>query len=114
MYYQFYVYILKCHYGKLYTGFTNNLDRRLTEHQQGLNKSAFTYKRRPLALIFSQEFNDVFQAKSFERRIKKWSSKKKLALASGDYDKLRLLSICQNDTSSAFVSMDYVPKRIIE
>lgn len=111
MYYQFYVYILQCADGKLYTGFTNNISRRLEEHQKGLNKSAYTYSRRPVKLIFQQEFNDVFQAKRFERKIKKWSVKKKIALADGDFDRLKLLSICQNDTNSAFVNSEYIPKR---
>ena len=111
MYYQFFVYILKCSDGKLYSGFTNNLERRFNEHQSGVNKTAFTYRRRPVELIFHQEFNDVFQAKYFEKRIKKWSVSKKIALANGDFDKLKLLSICQNDTSSAFVSSEYIPKR---
>ena len=111
MYYQFFVYILKCSDGKFYTGFTNNITRRIEEHQKGLNKLAYTYRRRPIKLIFHQEFNDVFQAKSFERRVKKWSAKKKLALANQDFNRLKLLSICQNDTSSAFASSGYIPKK---
>lgn len=95
MYYQFYVYILKCSDDKLYTGFTNDLNRRLIEHQQGRNIHAYTFIRRPVDLIFHQEFNDVFQAKSFERRVKKWSAKKKLALANGDYDRLSGLHLSQ-------------------
>ena len=70
MCYQFYVYILKCSDDKLHTGFTNNLERRFKEHQFGLNKTAYTYRRRPVELLFSQEFNDVFQAKLFERKFK--------------------------------------------
>ncbi|RZN84550.1 MAG: GIY-YIG nuclease family protein [Winogradskyella sp.] len=112
MYYQFYIYILQCFDGKLYTGFTNNIERRINEHQKGLNKTAYTYKRRPVSLIFHQEFNDVFQAKAFERKIKKWSVNKKLALANDDFDRLKLRSICQNDTSSAFVNSEYIPKRL--
>lgn len=40
------------------------------EHEKGLNKSCFTYKRRPVKLIFYQEFNDVNQAISFEKKLK--------------------------------------------
>ena len=54
-----YVYILKCSDGLTYTGLTNNLERRYQEHQKGLNKTCFTFKRRPVELIFRQEFNDV-------------------------------------------------------
>jgi len=73
----YFVYIIECSDGLLYTGFTNNISRRLKEHNEGLNKNCFTYKRRPLKLIFHQEFNDVEQAIYFEKKIKKWSSAKK-------------------------------------
>jgi len=56
------VYILKCSDGLLYTGMTNDVERRFDEHQQGLNKSSFTFNRRPVELIFYQDFNDVEQA----------------------------------------------------
>lgn len=94
----YYVYILECADGLLYTGITNNISRRLTEHQRGLNKSSFTYKRRPVKLIFHQEFNDVKQAIYFEKKIKKWSAKKKRALAKGDFNRLQILSECRNMT----------------
>ena len=77
----YYVYILLCSDGLTYTGITNDIARRFNEHQEGLNKSCFTYKRRPVELIFHQEFNDEEQAIYFEKKIKKWSSKKKLAFA---------------------------------
>ena len=64
----YYVYILKCNDGLLYTGVTNNVSRRLIEHQKGLNKSSFTYKRRPVELIFHQDFNDIEQAIYFEKK----------------------------------------------
>lgn len=67
----YFVYILECADGKLYTGFTNNLERRILEHQEGKSKSSFTSDRRPVELIFYQEFNDVNQAIYFEKKIKK-------------------------------------------
>ena len=60
------------------------------------------YKRRPLKLIFSQEFNDINQAIYFEKKIKNWSAKKKLALANGDFDMLQILSECRNATHSIY------------
>jgi len=98
----YYVYILKCSDGLTYTGITNNVSRRFEEHQKGLNKSCFTYKRRPLELIFQQEFNDVKQAIYFEKKIKNWSGKKKLALANGKFDVLQILSECRNATHSMY------------
>ncbi|WP_407925216.1 GIY-YIG nuclease family protein [Flavivirga rizhaonensis] len=66
----YYVYILKCNDGLTYTGVTNNLSRRFEEHQEGKNKNCFTFKRRPLYLIFYQEFNNINQAIYFEKKIK--------------------------------------------
>lgn len=74
------------------------MERRFEEHQRGLNKTCFTFKRRPLELIFNQVFNDVEQAIYFEMKIKKWSSKKKLALANKNFDMIEILSECRNVT----------------
>jgi putative endonuclease len=98
----YYVYILKCSDNLTYTGITNDLSRRLEEHQKGLNKNCFTYKRRPLELIFKQDFNDIKQAIYFEKKIKKWSAKKKFALANGDFYLLQILAECRNATHSYF------------
>lgn len=92
----YYVYIVECSDKLLYTGITNNLSRRITEHNSGLNKTCFTYKRRPVTLIFSQEFNDVNQAIYFEKKIKKWSAVKKRALSIEDDLLLHLLAECRN------------------
>lgn len=98
----YYVYILKCSDGLLYTGVTNNLERRFLEHEKGKNENCFTFKRRPLELIFNQDFNNVEQAIYFEKKIKNWSSKKKLALANEDFDLLQILSECRNATHSKY------------
>ncbi|WP_299056211.1 GIY-YIG nuclease family protein [uncultured Polaribacter sp.] len=95
---KYYVYILKCSDNLLYTGITNDLNRRFNEHQKGLNTTCFTFKRRPVEMIFNQVFNDVEQAIRFEKKIKKWSAKKKLALANNDFDMLEILSECRNAT----------------
>lgn len=98
----YYVYILQCSDNLTYTGVTNNISRRFEEHQNGLNKNCFTFKRRPLKLIFHQEFNDIEQAIFFEKKIKKWSAKKKYALANGEFDLLQILSECRNATHSKY------------
>jgi len=104
----YYVYILECKDKYLYTGVTNNISRRLVEHNKGLNESCFTYKRRPVELIFHQEFNDIEQAIYFEKKIKKWSRKKKLALANNNFDLLQLLAECKNTTHSENRDFDSV------
>ena len=98
----YYVYILQCSDKLTYTGVTNNISRRFEEHQKGLNKNCFTYKRRPLKLIFHQEFNDIDQAIFFEKKIKNWSAKKKYALAKGEFDLLQILSECRNESHSNY------------
>ncbi len=92
----YYVYMLKCNDNLIYTGVTNDIARRYEEHQQGRNKSSFTYKRRPVTLIWHEVFNDIEQAIAFEKKLKKWSSKKKLALASENYDMIQALAECRN------------------
>ncbi len=88
----YYVYILRCSDNTFYTGITNNLERRLAEHQHGTIKDSYTYSRRPVELKFYEEYQDVLLAIAWEKRIKKWSHKKKQALIDGDWDKLVELS----------------------
>ncbi len=102
----YYVYILLCSDGLTYTGITDNINRRFKEHQNGFNKTSFTHKRRPVKLIFHQEFNDVLQAIYFEKKIKKWSARKKLALANGDFDMLRILVECRNASHFKYADPD--------
>ena len=98
----YFVYILQCSDNLTYTCVTNNISRRFEEHQKGLNKSCFTYKRRPLELIFHQEFNGIEQAIFFEKKIKSWSARKKYALAEGKYDMIQILAECRNATHSKY------------
>lgn len=70
MHHPYSVYILKCSDGSYYTGITNDLERRLYEHQSGLNLEFYTHRRRPVELVFHQDFNDVNQAIDFEKQVK--------------------------------------------
>ena len=96
--YFYYVYIIKCSDNSFYTGITNNLDKRFQEHILGKHKDCYTYKRRPLELKFHERFNDVLQAIYFEKKIKKWTHKKKQALIDGNFNRLQILSECRNAT----------------
>ena len=87
-----YLYILKCNDGTYYTGVTNNLEKRIEEHNLGINKEAYTYTRRPVVLVWQELFNDFNLAFEWETRIKKWSVKKKEALINNDFDSLKPLS----------------------
>ena len=84
----YFVYILKCNDNSFYTGMTNNLIRRLYEHRGGINKGAYTYKRRPIKLVWFEVFPDATQAIMTEKKIKGWSRRKKQALIDEDWDKL--------------------------
>ncbi len=88
----YFVYIIKCNDDSFYTGFTNNLERRLQEHSSGKNEGCYTYKKRPITLVWFESFNDVLDAIATEKRIKGWSRRKKEALITENWDKLVLYS----------------------
>ena len=98
----YFVYILQCADGSYYTGLTNNLELRLEQHNSGTNPASYTYRCRPVFLAFNQDFSDVNQAILFEKKIKKWSAKKKKALIDGDFDLLQILAECRNETHHKF------------
>ncbi|GGB03899.1 MULTISPECIES: GIY-YIG nuclease family protein [Mucilaginibacter] len=93
---QYHVYILKCADGSYYTGITNNIERRLIEHQSGENPACYTFKRRPLKLVFNEVFNDVNQAIAFEKQVKGWRREKKEAIINGTWDLLPELAKAKN------------------
>ena len=90
--YYLFVYILECSDGSYYTGVTNNLDKRILQHQNGLNPEAYTFTRRPVKLVFWEGFADANYAIQWEKRIKKWSRKKKEALIEGRFEHLPYLA----------------------
>jgi putative endonuclease len=96
----YFLYILKCADGTYYTGMTNNLERRLWEHESGVNEKSYTHSRRPVELQFYEVFQDVTQCIEFENKIKKWSAKKKEALIEKNWDRLQELSKCRNNSNS--------------
>ena len=66
----YYAYIVQCSDKSYYTGVTNNLERRLWEHETGYNISCFTFKRRPVVLKYSEKYQDIIQAIAWEKQIK--------------------------------------------
>lgn len=79
----YYVYIVECADGLYYTGVTNNLDRRMYEHNQGINSDCFTYKRRPVVLKYYEYYNHITNAIEREKQLKGWSRQKKGSLIPG-------------------------------
>ncbi len=88
----YFVYILACSDGSYYTGVTNNLERRLWEHETGFNAGCYTYKRRPVELKYAIHLTDVRQAIAWEKQIKGWSRKKKEALFKEDWEEIKKLA----------------------
>ncbi len=80
----FWCYVLRCSDGIYYTGHTDDLERRLAEHHHG-GYSDFTAARRPVALLWAQDFPSRHEALAAELRIKKWLRAKKEALARSDW-----------------------------
>ena len=76
---QFYVYIMNSAAGTLYTGVTNNLERRVAEHKQGTNGS-FTERYQVNRLAYYEIAPDAKSAIVREKQIKGYSRAKKLAL----------------------------------
>lgn len=91
-FHQYFVYILRCSDNTYYTGVTNNIERRLAEHQSGENKTAYTFKKRPVKLVFKANFSSIDYAIEKEKQIKSWSKNKKEALIKGDFELLPELS----------------------
>jgi len=79
-----YTYILRCADGTLYTGWTNDLERRLAAHNGG-TASKYTRSRRPVELAYWESFGTKEEAMRREWHIKQLSRKDKLALISGDH-----------------------------
>ncbi len=76
---QYYVYILANRTKTIYTGVTNNLQRRIFEHKHLMTKG-FAYKYKLTKLVYYEVGRDIKGAISREKQIKGWLRKKKIAL----------------------------------
>ena len=74
-----YVYIMSSKSGTLYTGITNNLDRRVYEHKQFL-VPGFTAKYHCTRLVYFEEYSEARCAIAREKQIKGWLRSKKISL----------------------------------
>ncbi|BAV63636.1 TrmH family RNA methyltransferase [Sphingobium cloacae] len=89
---EFYAYILRCSDGSYYTGHTDDLEKRLGQHQAGEIKG-YTLDRRPVELMWSAEFGTRAEALASELQIKGWSRKRKEALIAENWEKLKKASV---------------------
>ena len=83
-----YVYMLRCGNGDLYTGVTTDLERRVQEHRSKIG-GRFTRAFQPVELAYSERAATESEAKHREAQLKAWSRAKKLALISGDRNALK-------------------------
>ena len=74
-----YIYILRCADGTLYTGWTNDLEKRLAAHQSGKG-GKYTRARLPVELVHSERFDTKQEAMHREWEIKQLTREEKLAL----------------------------------
>jgi len=77
-------YILLCSDDSYYTGCTTNIEQRLSEHHEG-KYDGYTKQRKPVKLVWMEEFDDVRLAIDIEQQIKRWTKRKKEALIKGDF-----------------------------
>lgn len=75
----YYMYIVCCSDKSFYTGITNNIQRRIQDHNTG-NGSVYTAKRRPVILVYIEKFSTRKDACKRETQIKGWTKQKKIHL----------------------------------
>ena len=86
------VYILLCADGSYYVSTARgSLDRRFAEHQAG-TFGGYTARRRPVQLVYHQQFQRISDAIAAERQVKGWRREKKEAPIRGDFELLPVLS----------------------
>ena len=91
-----YTYILQCSDGSYYTGSTTDLELRLQQHHEGIGAN-HTRKRRPVQLVYYEEYQSVDEAFYREKQIQGWSRRKKEALIDGEPELLPLLAVAYRD-----------------
>ncbi|PIP18320.1 MAG: hypothetical protein COX42_01520 [Parcubacteria group bacterium CG23_combo_of_CG06-09_8_20_14_all_35_6] len=79
---KFYVYMVKCMDNSFYVGCTNNLKKRIKQHNESKWGAHYTKIRRPVVLKYSEEFKTLREARKREAEIKGWRREKKIALVS--------------------------------
>lgn len=80
-----FVYILECADKSLYVGCTNDLDRRLHQHNNSKGGAHYTKLRRPVTLLYSEKFRTLKEARQRETEIKGWRREKKFSLINNQH-----------------------------
>ena len=98
----YYTYILLCNDDSFYTGVTNNIIRRVNEHNSDDEPRSYCHTRRPVHLMFIRVFQLIDDAIAFEKQLKNWSRAKKEALIFNQLEKLHNLAECKNHSNSKY------------
>ena len=77
---KWYVYILKCADNTLYTGVTTDMERRLKEHNHEKTGAKYTRARRPVSLVYQENYQNRVEATKREAELKKFSKLEKQRL----------------------------------
>ncbi|MBV8244551.1 MAG: GIY-YIG nuclease family protein [Candidatus Eremiobacteraeota bacterium] len=88
----YFVYMVRCSDGSYYVGITNNVDRRVAEHNLGIDEGCYTNARRPVEVVFVESFREILDAIFVEKKLKGWGRAKKEALIAGDWSQVHLLA----------------------
>ncbi len=83
--------MLRCSDGSYYVGQTDDLEKRVAEHQTGAVQG-YTATRHPVELVYSAEFATRDEAVEREQQLKGWSRAKKEALIEGDWSRIHDLA----------------------
>ena len=76
----YFIYIVKCVDDTLYVGSTNNIEKRVKEHNTSKRGARYTSTRRPVTLMYTEEYKTITEAMRREYEIKSWTRKRKLKL----------------------------------
>ena len=87
----FWVYMLRCADGSYYVGHTDDIEKRVAEHKSGA-VGGYTATRRPVRVVFTEDFPSREEALAAEIQIKGWSRSKKEALIQRDWTALTRLA----------------------
>jgi putative endonuclease len=92
--------MLHCRGGFLYVGHTDNLERRMDQHERSLVRG-FVRDHWPAKLVWACEFSTRYEALAMERRLKGWSRAKKLALVRDDWETISKLAKAKDSPSTS-------------
>jgi putative endonuclease len=82
----FFLYILRCSDNTYYTGSTNNLMKRIHEHNFRKSGAKYTKMRRPVSLVYSESYDSLRDVRRREHEIKQWERDRKEKLWLGDHE----------------------------